>query len=754
MTKQKSTWVKWAIRLIWIGVLTPVIIIFIGFYGASAEWFGPLPGFEELENPESNFASEIYSSDGELLGKYFYENRSPVSYEELSPHLVNALVATEDERFYEHSGIDPISLVSAVVGAATGKSRGGASTISQQLAKMLFTGKPATAVGERIKQKFKEWVIAVRLERSYTKQEIIAMYFNRFDFLNLAVGVKSASRIYFNTIPSKLSLQQAATLVGMAKNPSLYNPKRFPELSTERRNIVLSQMRRNQFLTTVQADSLKDIPLVLEFKKADHNEGIATYFREYLRAYMRGWIKEHPKQDGSSYNLYRDGLRIYTTIDSRMQRYAEEAVSVHISKLQKDFYTHWKGYTNAPFPTDFTSGRIDTMMTETMKRSERYRVLKRVKKLSDEEILKNFNTKVKMNVYTMHGNVDTLMTPMDSIRHYKYFLESGFLSMEPQTGFVKAWVGGIDHKNFKFDHVKKGRRQVGSTFKPFVYATAIDQHKYSPCDEVPNVPVIFEKEKWGLEEDWIPKNSGEKYGGELTLSDALANSVNTVTAYLMKRVGPKKVRRMARQMGLQGNIPPVPSICLGTPDVSLYEMVGAYGTFANKGVYTEPVTVLRIEDKNGIVLDQFQPETREVLSEEKAYVMLNLMGGVTRSGSGIRLRFRYGFKNDIAGKTGTTQNHMDGWFIGTVPNLVSGAWTGCEDPAVRFRTINQGQGANMALPIWAEYMKRVYADKSLNISAEPFEKPINGLSINVDCDQHNNGQDIFDQSSNNEEEEF
>jgi penicillin-binding protein 1A len=740
------------IYFFWIGILMPIFGIAGGVWFASMGWFGPLPSFEELENPQQNLATEIFASDGVLLGKFFYENRSPVTYNQLSPHLVNALISTEDERFRSHSAIDAKSLGRAIFGALTGTSAGGGSTITQQLSKMLFTNVSRSKI-ERVKQKFKEWVISIRLERNFTKNEIITMYFNKFDFLYLAVGVKSAAKIYFNTTPDKLRIEQAAVLVGMAKNPSLFNPKRFPDNALKRRNVVLGQMYRNGVIQESERDSLLKLPIELDFKRNNHNDGLAPYFREYLRKFMKDWLKEHKKPDGSLYNIYADGLKIYATIDSRMQGYAEEAVATHMPFLQDQFYNHWQGegedFVNAPFDKELRAGQVDTLMISAMKRSERYRLL-RNRNASEKQIKDSFETPTKMNVFTWVGGVDTLLSPMDSILHYKYLLQTGMMSMDPQTGFVKAWVGGIDHHYFQYDHVKDSRRQVGSTFKPFVYATAIDQHNYSPCMKVPNVQVIFEKESWGLEEDWIPRNSVENYGGELNLKEALANSVNTVTAYLMKQVGPSKVRKLARAMGLKSSIPLAPSICLGTPDVSVYEMVGAYSTFANKGVYTTPVFLNRIEDKNGVVLDEFSPVTKEVLSEEKAYVILDLMQGVTKLGSGRRLGWKYGLKNQIAGKTGTTQNQSDGWFMGIVPNLVTGVWTGAEDRAVHFRTITLGQGANMALPIWGEYMTRVYKDKDLGISKADFDLP-NTLNIDLDCSNFEREQFEFDNEADNEE---
>ena len=721
-------------------VVSPIVLVLLGVWLASIGWFGELPSFEELENPKQNLATEIYASDGILLGKFFYENRSPVNYEDLSPHLINALIATEDERFMEHSGIDVKSLARAILGAISGRKAGGGSTITQQLSKMLFTN-VSSSIPQRIMQKFKEWVISVRLERNFTKNEILTMYLNKFDFLYLAVGVKSAAKIYFNTTPIDLTIDQAAILVGMAKNPSLYNPKRFPDNAIRRRNVVLGQMYRNGLLSASEKDSIQSLPISLQFKRTNHNDGLATYFREYLRKYMKQWLKENKKPDNTHYNLYSDGLKIFTTIDSRMQKYAEESVAAYMPLLQEQFYQHWDGIgeekedlINAPFDKDLRLGQVDTIIINAIKRSERYRKL-RNKSISFQEVNRIFETPTPMNVFTWNGGIDTILSPKDSILHYKYLLQTGLMSMDPQTGYIKAWVGGVDHHYFKYDHVKEAKRQVGSTFKPFVYATAIDQHNYSPCMKVPNVQVVFEKEAWGLEEDWIPRNSGEKYGGEINLKDALAKSVNTVTAYLMKQVGPISVRKIARAMGLNGRIPPAPSICLGTPDVSVFEMVGAYATFANKGVYTSPLFLNRIEDKNGVVLDEFSPVTREVLSEEKAYVMLDLMQGVTTKGSGRRLGWKYGLKNQIAGKTGTTQNQSDGWFMGIVPNLVTGVWTGAEDRAVHFRSITLGQGANMALPIWGEYMTRIYKNPEIGISISEFEKP-NNLEITLDCDNY------------------
>ena len=745
-----NTSFKKYLKWLWFLALAPVVGIILIMFMASWGWFGPLPTVEELENPKNYLASEIVSADGKVIGKYFLENRTHVRFEELSPYLPQALIATEDERYLSHSGIDFRGLARAI--AKLGSS-GGASTISQQLSKMLFTEQVASSKFQRVFQKFKEWIIAVELERRYTKEEILVMYLNRYDFLNLAVGIESAAQIYFNSSVDSLDVLESATLVGMLKNSSYYNPRRFPERVEERRNVVLSQMVRNNFLSRLEADSLKKIPMELDYQRAGHNDGLAPYFREYLRGFMREWIDKNPKPDGTEYNLYTDGLKIYTTVDSRMQQYAEESMRAHMSNLQRVFYKHWEGRKNAPFQ-DLGSADIERLMQQAVRRSERYRVARK-NDLPRDSIDLEFNTPREMSVFSWDGEIDTVMTPMDSIRYYKWFLQTGMLSMDPETGFIKAWVGGIDHKHFKYDHVRLGKRQVGSTFKPFVYVTAIDQKKYSPCYEVPNVPVRFEKEEWGLLKDWQPKNSDDEYGGQLSLKQGLAESVNTITAYLMKQVGPKPVIEMARNLGVEGEIPEQPAICLGTPDLSLHEMVGAYGTFANDGIYTEPTAVLRIEDKYGIVLAEFNPMTREVMSAETAYTAVSLLQGVTEYGTGIRLRTKWGdysyindvvtgypyeFENPIAGKTGTTQNHSDGWFMGMVPNLVTGVWVGAEDRAAHFRSIAYGQGATMALPIWANYMKKCYADKTLTVSKAEFDPPESGVGIELNCEVYEQKQ--------------
>ncbi len=750
----KKTSQRQKVFSVWLFVLSPIIILLVTLYLTSVGLFGDLPSFEQLENPKSNLATEIISSDGVVLGKYFFENRSNVKYHELSPMLVNALLSTEDIRFKSHSGIDVRALLRAVKGIVTGSNSGGASTITQQLAKMLFTEKPASGL-ERVMQKFKEWIIAVKLERQYTKEEILTMYLNKFDFINNAVGIKSASQIYFNTTTDALTVEESAMLVGMLKNPSLYNPNRRLELTQERRNVVLSQMKKYDFITHSEYDSISSKPIVLDFKKASHNEGLAPYLREYLRGELKEWCKNNQKADGSNYNLYTDGLKVYTTINSKMQQYAEEAVHSHIASLQDDFFKHWKGYTNAPFPEDFDKDQIYSILEQAMKRTDRYKKLKS-RNASKKEIYSAFRTKTPMRVFTWEGERDTIITPLDSIRYYKYFIHSGMMSMDPNTGYVRAYVGGINYKYFKYDHVKVGKRQVGSTFKPFLYALAI-QEGYSPCYEIPNVPVVFEKNQWGLpDKDWVPRNSDDKYEGILmNLRFGLANSINTITAYIMKQFGPHSVLDLAKKMGITSKLDPVPSICLGTFDLSVYEMVGAYSTFVNKGIWTEPIIVSRIEDKNGILLKDFNPKTNEAMSEKTADLMVRMLQGVVDGvynphadvtmGTGVRLKRKYEFENEIGGKTGTTQNNSDGWFMGITPNLVTGVWSGNEDRSVHFRSTLYGQGANMALPVWAEYMQRIYADSlTLGIYPESFEIP-QSIDVLLDCGSKNESIEEYEE---------
>jgi len=739
---------KKPLKVFW-GLFLLGVLAVAGIFGAAALGImGPMPPFEQLENPNTNLATEVLSADGQILGKYYFnDNRTPITFEELPENLVDALVATEDERFYKHAGIDWRGTLRALV--YLGK-RGGASTITQQLARQLFVGVRSRNKTQAVMQKIKEWVLSVQLERRYTKQELIAMYLNIYDFGYNADGVRSAAKIYFNTTPEQLSLPQAATLVGMLKNSSLFNPIRRPEQVRERRNVVFQQMYRNEMLTDAARDSLSQLPLTIDFTPESHREGLATYFRAYLQGFMRQWIRENPKEDGSTFNIYRDGLRIYTTLDARMQALAEEAVSAHMKNLQKEFFLQNQPALNptAPF-VDLRPGEIDTLMLRTAFRSERWRNGKNAG-LSDEALKAQFQEKIPMRVFSWSGERDTVMSPMDSIRYYKYFLRASLMAMEPQTGHVKAWVGGFNYKHFQYDQVKQGRRQIGSTFKPFLYATAIDQLKVSPCDEYPDALYCIEAMKHGNVEPWCPKNSGDRYGQIRTLKNALANSVNTISARLMDQVGPKPVVRLAKKMGVSSYLPSVPSIALGTPDISLYEMVAAYGTFVNKGIYVKPQIVTRIEDKNGRILYQMVPETQDVLSEEVAYVTLNLMEGVTKFGSGARLRhaglekdnyiyknvvtgYPYVFENPIAGKTGTTQNQSDGWFMGMVPNLATGVWVGGEDRSIHFQEIAEGQGATMALPIWGIFMKSLYKNPELGVSSATFEIP-ETVNIRLDCE--------------------
>lgn len=740
---------RWHLRafwtLFWGGVLGAIAV----FSAAALGYLGPMPDLQQLENPKTNLATQVFSADGEVLGKYYYnDNRTPITFDELPQNIVDALIATEDERFYSHSGIDWRGTLRAVF--YLGK-KGGASTISQQLARQLFVGVRSRNLQEALFQKIKEWVLAIQLEQRYTKKEIIAMYLNIYDFGYTADGVRSAAKIFFNKNPKDLLLEESAMLVGMLKNSSYYNPIRRPEIVVNRRNVVLQQMVRNGLITSAQKDSLEQLPLTIDYTPESHREGLATYFRAYLQEYLQDWTRNNPKPDGSTYNIYRDGLRIYTTIDSRMQALGEAAVKTHMKNLQKEFFLQNRRRVNptAPF-LDLREGQIDTLLERTARRSERWRQ-KKAAGLDDAAILKDFKTPTSMQVFSWKGEIDTIMTPLDSIRYYKHFLRASMMSMEPQTGHVKAWVGGYDYKHFQYDQVKQGRRQIGSTFKPFLYATAIDQLKLSPCDSLPDALYCVEARRHGNDEAWCPKNSGDKYGQVRTLKNALANSVNTISARLMDKVGPRPVINLVRKMGMTSEIPAVPSIALGTADISLFEMVGAYGTFANQGIYVKPSVVTRIEDKNGMVLFELVPETVDVISEEAAYVTLNLMQGVTEAGSGARLRhaglektnyiyekivtgYPYIFENPIAGKTGTTQNQSDGWFMGMVPNLVTGVWVGGEDRSIHFKEIGFGQGATMALPIWGVYMRSLYENPDLAISQEDFVAP-ELVTIPLDCEE-------------------
>ncbi len=750
-------YIKW----FWILFVSGIALFALLFLSASWGFFGELPPYEYLENPQTNLASQIVSSDGQLLGKFYLDdNRTDVTYDELPENLVNTLIASEDIRFREHSGIDARGTLRAAF--FLGK-RGGASTITQQLARQLFVGVRSRNKFETIQQKLKEWVLATRLERSYTKEEIISMYLNIYDFGNNADGIRSASRIYFGKEPKDLKVEESAMLVGMLQNSSLFNPLRREEITLNKRNIVLGQLARYDFITEQERDSLQALKMDINFNPESHREGLATYFRMYLQRFMKGWIDKNPKParegERDRYNLYLDGLKIYTTIDSRMQLNAEEAVSEHMERLQAEFFVQNTKERNPTTPfLDLTDEETDGIMERAIKTSERWRKMKDAGK-SEKEIRESFTKKTEMTVFDWKSDTrekDTILTPMDSIRYYKTFLRASMMSMEPQSGHVKAWVGGVDYKHFQYDNVIQGARQAGSTFKPFVYAAAIDQLRLSPCETLPDTQYCIEAGKHGNMEPWCPRNSDFKYSGkDMTLKYALANSVNTVTAQLIDKVGPKSVVSIVKNLGFTNEILPVPAIALGTEAVNVYEMVGAYGAFANQGVYVKPVMVTRIEDKNGTVLYEYVPETKDVLSKEVSYAMVDLMKGVTQGGSGTRLRhsfnvnntvykevmtgYPYELTNPIAGKTGTTQNNSDGWFMGMVPNLVTGVWVGGEERSVHFKNILYGQGATMALPIWGLYMKKNYANEELGVSKEDFEKPEN-MSIETDCEKFNEGQ--------------
>ncbi len=708
----------WQIYAIILGVVALL------FTFMSLGWLGFMPSFEELENPNSNLASEIYSADQKLLGRYYIENRSNIHYSDLSPELVHALVATEDERFYNHAGIDMRSISRVLVRTVLGgnRSSGGGSTITQQLAKNLFPREETSKIGI-IFRKLKEWVIAVKLERNYSKEEIIAMYLNTVDFGSNSFGIKTASKTYFDKTPAEINTPEAAMLIGLLKAPTYYSPKKNPKNAMQRRMVVLNQMRKAEYITQEQYDSLKVLPIDMsKYSIQTHNEGIATYFREYLRQYLADWCKQN------NYNLYKDGLKIYTTINYTMQKYAEEAVAEHMGlDLQPAFFKHWANQKNAPF-FRMSEEDIAGIYKRDMKNSDRYKNMKKAG-ASDKEIEDAFHKPIEMTIFTWQGEKDTVMSPFDSLHYYKYFLHTGMMSMEPQTGYVRAYVGGINYKYFKFDNVHQGRRQVGSTFKPYVYALALMSKQFTPCSEVPNIPVTFEGYN-----SWTPHNSNSDREGQMvSLKWALAHSVNYVSAYLMKRFTPEALIQLVHNMGITSEIPPVPSICLGTADISVEEMVGAMSTFANKGVYIEPTFVTHIVDKHGVTIAKFMPKQHEVMDEESAYLVINLMKGVVESGTGTRLRYKYGLNNPIAGKTGTTQNNSDGWFMGLTPNLVSGVWVGGEIRSIHFRSTAMGQGANMALPIWGLYMKKVINDPRLRFSKEDFDKPSKPLSVELNC---------------------
>ncbi len=746
----------------------PIVIIITLFILISLGKLGPMPSFSELESPEYNLAAEVFSEDGVLLGKISIENRTWTEYNEISPYLVNALVATEDIRFYRHSGIDVRGLGRAVIRTILlGQNTGGGSTITQQLAKQLYPRDTArtSALVRKVRlgvTKFKEWQTAVKLEKSYTKEEIITMYLNKFDFIYQAIGIRSAARVYFNVTPDSLNIQQAAVLIGMLKNSVRYNPVRNYDLMLQRRNVVISQMAKYGYIAPDVADSVKQLPIELDFKVEDHNTGLATYLREYIRNAMRkpepdrssyitetsyndalwewennplyGWCNKNAKPDGTPYDIYKDGLKIYTTINSKMQQYAEEAVTEHLSKeVQPDFYKRAKSFRNPPYSNDLTKKEVDELIMRSVRESPRYYSLK-ARGVSNDSIELAFNTPVKMRVFSWKGERDTVMTPLDSVRYYKFFVRSSFLVEDPHTGYVKAYVGGPDFRHFKWDAVTQQKKQVGSTIKPFLYTVAM-QNGYSPCHEVENIPRSFDT---GDSIPWTPRSSGPKeyHGKMVTLKWGLAQSENYISAWVMEQFTPTAVTDLMKKMGIRSFIDPVYSIFLGTSDIKLEEMVGAYGTFANKGVYTRPMYVTRIEDKNGNIISRFTPKIEEVLSEEQAYLMINLLQGVVQGGTAGRMRREpYLLLNQIGGKTGTTQNHANGWFMGITPNLVGGVWSGWEDQAIHFETLSEGQGANMALPVFAIFLRKVYDDPQFGImETDEFERPVN-FNVELDCDK-------------------
>ena len=745
--------IRKVVKILWIFIaLISLVCVFI-FFSIAKGWIGYMPPVEDLENPNYKFATEVFSEDGKVLGTYSYskENRVFVGYNDLSPNIINALIATEDVRFAEHSGIDAYALTRAVVkrGILMQKNAGGGSTITQQLSKQLYSPS-ADNVMERLFQKPIEWVIAVKLERYYTKEEILTMYLNKFDFLNNAVGIKTAAFTYFGCEPKDLKIEEAATLVGMCKNPSLYNPVRYNERSRGRRNVVLDQMRKAGYITEAERDSLQALPLKLKYNRVDHKEGLATYFREYLRGVLTakkpdkanyrgwqmqkyyedsldwennplfGWCEKNTKKDGTKYNLYTDGLKIYTTLDSRMQQYAEDAVTEHLKELQGYFFKEKKGAKKAPYTFRLTQEQVDEILGRAMRLSDRYRIMKKAG-ATEAEIKKAFDTPEEMSVFSWEGEKDTIMTPMDSIRYYKFFLRAGFMSMDPRSGHVKAYVGGPNYHYFQYDMAMVGRRQVGSTIKPFLYTLAME-NGFSPCDEVRHVEYTLIDENG---KPWTPRNANKKLIGDMvTVKWGLANSDNWITAYLMSKLNPYNLKRLIHTFGVRNrDIVPSVSLCLGPCEISVGEMVSAYTAFPNKGIRVAPLFVTRIEDNDGNVLSTFAPEMQEVISVSSAYKMLVMLRAVVNEGTGGRVR-RLGVKADMGGKTGTTNYNADGWFMGFTPSLVSGCWVGGEDRDIHFDTMLHGQGASMALPIWTKYMVKVLGDKSLGYDEnETFQLP-------------------------------
>lgn len=733
------------IHILWALLAGGIVSAIVGFFAIWFGWIGYMPDIEDLQNPINRFATQVYSSDGKVIGTWNLnkENRIVIPYKKMSPYLVQALVATEDERFYEHSGIDFRALGRAIIkrGILGQANAGGGSTITQQLAKQLYSSTVQSAA-QRMLQKPIEWVIAIKLERYYTKEEIIALYLNYFDFLHNAVGIKTAANTYFNKEPKNLTVCEAATLIGLCKNPSLFNPVRYPERAKERRNVVLSQMVKAGYMDRAEYQNYSSEPLTLNFHRTDHKDGTATYLREFLRRYMMakrpvrtdypswnnvqfvadsiawdtdplyGWCNKNFKKDGSPYNVYSDGLKVFTTIDSRMQKYAEEAVYQHVARyLQPAFDKENKPKPSSPYSDKLTPQQIRYILNRSITQSERWRTMKAAG-CTPEEIKEAFRKKIEMTVFTYHGDIDTLMSPLDSIRYYKGFLRSGFMSMDPKTGAVKAYVGGLDYPHFMYDMVSLGRRQVGSTIKPFLYSLAME-NGFTPCDYAPNRQRTYIVGG----RPWTPRNvSHARYGQMVPLKWGLAQSNNWISAYLMSKLNPNQFVQILHDFGIHNpDIHASMSLCLGPCEVSVSEMVSAYTVFANHGIRTAPMFVSRIEDNEGNTIATFQPRMNEVIGAANAMKMLTMLMGVVDNGTAGRLRYRYNFQGQIGAKTGTTNNNSDGWFIGFTPQLVSGCWVGGEDRDIHFDRGQMGQGATMALPIWAIFMKKVYADRSLGI---------------------------------------
>ncbi len=777
---------KLYLRILWLVFITPVVMVFLIFILIGKGKLGYIPSFDELENPQNNLASLIFTEDSAVLGRYYLENRTFVDYEDLSPNMVNALVATEDIRFERHSGIDARGLARVIFRTILGgQNTGGGSTLTQQLAKNLYKTRNFTSnssIGRRFELfmfKFSEWVTAVRLEKQYTKSEILTMYLNTVEFQHDAFGIQSASQVFFNTTPDSLKVEEAAVLTGMLQAPTTFNPNRNPENSLRRRNIVINQMLKYGFLEEEIADSIKNLPINSGYYSQSHTSGLGNHFRTFLANTLKaelplrenyysldrfiedslewisnplyGWANKNLKPGDIPYNIYTDGLKIYTTINFKMQEYAENAVREHLGgSLQKEFFEDRKRMKNPPFSDDLDRETIKMLMNQAMNRTERYRRL-RSQGVRRDSILEIFNTPVEMKVFTWDGEVDTLMSPYDSLKYYKHILRAGMMAMQPNTGHVKAYVGGHNYKYFKYDQVTQGKRQVGSTIKPFLYTLAM-QEGYSPCYELPCVPITF------IDHDstWTPRNSGnfDMEGKIVTLEWGLANSVNYISAWLVKRFNPQAVVDVIKKMGVKSKIDAVPSVIFGTSDIYLEEMVGAYNTFSNKGVYIEPVYVTKIEDKHGNVLSNFNAPQLEAISEESAYLMIKLLGNVVDHGTAGRLRWFYQFEGDLGGKTGTTQNQSDGWYMGIAPNITVGTWVGAEDRSVRFKYLGQGSGSHMALPIYANFMQQVYADSTLGITQEDtWEEPVN-FNMNLNCPEVIKGIGVSRSSSRIEQDDF